>query len=135
MREVVVFERNAYNDSDDYAIKEDDFNDIMKNIEAVFEPCVFVGTVGRWNGTFQGYKYLPDLKDLRSAISGYDDIVIRQVGTRLNFTLIHHDGRHEMELRRLSDYGYNNRNNVSFDYFNEATLKYINRNTRNYGKI
>jgi len=135
MKEVVLFQRD-YNDyPDDCAVEDDIFNGIMQSIESIFEPCVLVGIVGRWNGRFDGYKYCHEFKDFQHAISGYDDIIIWQVGTRLHFTLIHHDGRHEMELRRLSDYGYDNRDNANFDYFNQATLKFINRNTRNYGKL
>ena len=135
MKEVVLFQREYSECPDDCDMGDFIFDNIMQGIEAVFEPSVLVGTIGRWNGTFNGYKYCHSFSDLRSALSGYDDIIIRQIGTRLRFTLIHHDGRHDVELRRLSDYGYNNRDNASFDYFCKATLKFIDRNTRNYGKV
>jgi hypothetical protein len=137
-KEIILFQCGVYNENycpDDYSMEEDTFNSVMQGIKAVFEPCVLIGKVGRWNGTFSGYKYCRDFKDLQNAISGYDDIIIRQIGTQLHFTLIHHDGRHEMELRRFNDYGYNNRDNACFDYFNEQALKFINRYTKNYGKI
>ena len=108
MEKIILFESGSYC-PDDYVLEEDDLNNVMESIKAIFEPSVFVGTVY--------------------------DLIITQTGARLHFTLLHHDGRHEMELRRLSDYGYNNRHNASFDYFNEATVKFIQHNTRNFGKI
>ena len=135
MKEIVLFRRGLSDCPDDCTTEDDILQDIMQGIKATFEPCVLVGTVGRWHGTFNGYKYCHNFNDFQSAIGGYDDIVIRQIGTRLQFSLIHHDGRHEMELRRLNDYGYDNRDNACFDYFNEAALKFINRHTKNYGKI
>jgi len=58
----------------------------------IFEPCVLIGIVGRWNGTFNEYKYYHYFKDLQNAISDYDDIVIQQIRVMLRFTLIYHDG-------------------------------------------
>jgi len=135
MKEVILFQREYTECPDDCTVEDDILQDIMRNIESVFEPCVLVGTVGRWNGTFNGYGYCHDFNAFQGAISGYDDIIIRQIGTRLHFTLIHHDGRHEMELRRFDDYSCNNRDDDSFDFFNEKTLRFINRHTKNYGKI
>ena len=135
MKEVILFQREYSDCPDECAVEDDILADIMRNIETVYEPSILTGTVARWNGSFSGYKYCHTFKDFQNAVSGYDDIIIRQIGTRLHFTLIHHDGRHEMELRRLNDYGYDNRDNACFDYFNEAALKFINRNTKNYGKI
>ena len=133
MKEIILFESGSYCD-DDCFLEEDTLNSVMESIKAIFEPSVFIGTVGRWNGTFSGYRYCHSFSDLQSAISGYD-LIISQTGARLHFTLLHHDGKHVMELRRLSDYGYDKRHNVNFDYFNEATVKFITRNTRNFGRI
>jgi hypothetical protein len=135
LKEVILFQREYSGCPDDCEMEDEILSGVYRCIEAIFEPCVLVGTVGRWNGTFSGYRYCHTFSDFQGAIGGYDDMIIRQVGTRLHFTLIHHDGRHEMELRRLSDYGYNNRDNASFDYFTEATMKFINRHTKNYGKL
>jgi hypothetical protein len=137
LKEHVFFESGSYAQDDcpdAYEWEADALNDVLNEIKSKYEPCVLVGTVGRWNGTFNGYKYCHDFNGFRDAISGYD-IIIRQKGTRLHFTLIHHDGRHEMELRRLNDYGYNNRDRASFDYFIESTMKFINKHTNNFGKI
>lgn len=79
---------------------------------------VYLGTVGRWNGRFVGYKYCQFFNDLQNAISGYDAIIIKLTGTRLHFTPIHHDGRHEMELRRFNEYTLSDENNDCFDCFN-----------------
>ena len=135
MKEIILFQRNYSECPDECAVEDDILSDIMQGIKKTFEPCILVGTVGRWNGTFNGYRYCYDFKDFQSAVGGYDDIIIRQIGTRLQFTLIHHDGRHEMELRRFDDEGLNNHNEDSFSFFHEKTLKFINRHTKNYGKI
>ena len=138
MQEVVLFQSNSHChdiDADDWGHEEFLLNSVLLAIQAIFKPSILVGVVGRWNGIFPGYKYCHNFCDLRDAISGYDEIVISQVGTRLKFTLIHHDGRHEMELRRLSDYGYDKRDRACFEYFNEEALRFIQRYTKNFGKI
>ena len=138
MKERVLFQSDSHEqevDDVDWDPETILLNSVLLGIKKIFGPSILVGTIGRWNGTFKGYKYCPTFQDLQNAISGYEDITIRQIGTRLHFTLTHHDGRHEMELRRLSDYGYEKRDNACFDYFNDEALRFINRYTKNYGRI
>jgi hypothetical protein len=109
-------------------------NRILQSIETCFTPSVLVGTVGLWNGTFDGFRYCLDFGEFRNVVSEYDNIVIRQIGTQLHFTLIHHDGRHEMELRRFTDYGYNHLNEYHFECFDEKTLKFIKCHTEGFAE-
>lgn len=110
------------------------FDNVMRAIKSNYEPSVLTGTVGRWDGTFCAYKYCHSFKELEDAICGkYDDVVIRQDGEKLYFTLIHHDGQHEMELRRLTDCDSNN--DICWDDFSEETVAFINRHTKDFGRI
>ena len=151
MKETILFQSGMYGysdcvdaDADTHAntdidavadVENDLLQSILQGIQAVFEPCILVGTVGRWNGKFVGYRYCQCYSVFENAISGYDDIIIKQIGTRLHFTLIHHDGRHEMELRRFNDCALNDPNRDCFQGFSDSTLNYINRNTNNFGKV
>lgn len=134
----ILFESGLYYQDerpDDCMLEEMTFNSVMQSMEALYAPSVFVGTVGVWSGRFTGYRYCCDFKDFMGVIGNYDDITIRQVGTQLHFTLRHHDGRHEMELRRLTDYGCNHLSSVDLEHFSEETVQFIKRHTRNFGKI
>jgi hypothetical protein len=111
------------------------YDDVMRSIEAVFGPSVLVGSLRLWHGRYVGYKYFRDFGDFQKAVAGYENILIRQIGTRLYFALIHHDGRHEAELRRFTDYGNDNLDKVNFDDFNQAASKFICRHTKAFGKI
>jgi len=129
---VVLFQSGSFAES---ALEKEAFNHVMRGIEAIFSQSVFVGTVGLWDGTRDGYRFCSDFKDLREVLSNYDDIIIRQIGTRLYFTLIHHDGRHEMELRRWNDGEWVNPHAFCLGEFDDMTLRFIKHSTENFGKI
>jgi hypothetical protein len=127
----VLFQSGSYNDND---LEEMTYINVMRRIEAVFQPGVLVGSINLWHGRHTGYKYCRNFSEFLDTVSGYQDTVIRQVGTRVYFSLIHHDGRHEMELRRFTEYGYDNLDKVNFDVFNQAASKFIKRHTRDFWK-
>lgn len=117
-----------------YEDEADNLHCLLTDISNMLQPCFLVGTVGRWNGTFDGYKYISDINDLKNALNDYE-LKISQVGTRLFFTLYHHDGSNYMELRKLTDYGLNNLNICSLNHYTTHTLQFIKRYTRNFGKL
>ena len=96
-----------------------DGNDAMRNIENNFEPSVLIGTVGLWHGRHKAYKYCENIKELRDSLSGYDNIIIRRIDSQLWFTLIHHDGQHEMELRRITDDDFLDWGDLNYEHFDE----------------
>jgi len=112
-----------------------EFDDLMQRVKSIFKPSVLIGSLGLWNGRCTGYKYCRDFDEFLSAISDYNNVIIRQVGTQLCITLVHHDGRHEMELRRLTDYGNEHMDGIFFDYYNEKALDFINHNTESFGYV
>lgn len=116
-------------------IEQEDFDCIMQEIKSVFDTSVLIGTLGLWHGKPTSFKLCSEFKDLERAVSGYDDITITQLGTRLFFALHHHDGTNHMELRRFNKYGSERLNEVCLDYFSEENIKFIKRCTKNFGKV
>jgi hypothetical protein len=104
---------------DDNNMKETAFDDVMRNIESIFEPSMFIGTVGVWHGRYKAYKFCENTKELREALMGYDDIIIRRIESQLWFTLIHHDGHHEIELRRITDDDFLDWGDLGCEHFDE----------------
>jgi flavodoxin len=131
--EEILFDSRSYcQDEDTGAMEEDEFNKVMRSIEAVFKPSVLVGVVGLWDGKRDGYKYCEDINELLRVITNdYDDIVIRQIGSGLHFILIHHDGRHEMELRRLTEEGINH----SYKLSEPEASEFIKLHSIDFGRI
>lgn len=67
------------------------------------QPIKVSGTLGLWNGRVEiAPKYYNDLME---AISGlvkeYDNFTLEQEGEKFFMTLIHHDGRHVLELESV----------------------------------
>jgi hypothetical protein len=138
LKEILLYQSEAkYQEEgwNNFLLEEFKFDHVMRDIQEFYTPSVLVGTVGVWTGRFAGYRYCSDFEDFRKFISTYDDIDIRQIGVKLHFTLKHHDGRHEMELRRLTEYGYDHLDVTSMEFFNEETLAFIKRHTNDFGEI
>lgn len=97
------------------------FNKVLDNRIIAF------GKVGRWNGTFGGYKILGDnLKDILT-YNGCDEIKIKQKGKNVYWTGYHHDGAIDMELRLIKN--DNNIDNFLNKIYNNEP---ISRATVNY---
>ena len=126
--EYILFESSSYNLETEYFKEERDYRKVMKSIEAIFTPSVLVGTAGLWDGKREAYRYFENVKELRGVIANYDGIIIRQIGVQLHFTLIHHDGRHEMQLRRLAD--------DAGDILDDPnTWEFIEQNSLDFGRV
>ena len=71
------------------------------------QPCVVIGSVGRWNGTFEIEQTRCD--DLSDAINkcwlGCDDIIVTKRHSVIDVVALHHDGRCNFEVRLLSGLG------------------------------
>jgi len=130
MKTTILFRSELDIDDEDYLLE-----DLLSDIEAIFEPCFMIGTVGRWNGSTDGYKYIHTMNDFRNTIAAYDIIEISQTGTRIGINLYHHDGTHYMELRKLTGYGYDNCYKYDFSYYNQSAKSFIDKYTKNFGKV
>ncbi len=113
-----------------------DYCKLLSNIKAKFTPSVLIGTVGVWSGTHKGFNYYLGFAELKQAIAEYDDLIVRQKGERLYFTLLHHDGRHNLELRRLTAYGAEHDDKLNADLYElDDIFEFIEKNTEPFGKI
>ena len=128
--EVVLFGGGLQRD--DYAYET--LDEILQDMESVFTPSVFIGTLGLWDGRHNAYRFCHDFNEIRRIIGNYDDVIISQVGTRLHFTFIHHDGRNELELRRLTDYGHDNVDSMKYAALEDA-LEYSKTHSEDFGVI
>ena len=127
--EIVLFESGVYADR---VQEEDVFNRVMRDIETVFKPSVLIGTVGLWHGRHNGYRYIRNFKELQETVCSYDSVIIRQSESGLWFTLIHHDGYHEMELRCIIDDDNFDWEDLRFSYFDEGVWQYIIDNSEHF---
>lgn len=98
--EIGFYEQDA---QDQWEVKDQDFSDnIWPMIEAQCNEDILIllGSVGRWNGTFNGGKIIyADEKNLRNTMSDYDEVsVIADSDNVLYIDYIHHDGSDTMYL-------------------------------------
>ena len=64
---------------------------------------IAIGTVGRWNGTFNGGKVLGNNLNEILYAGDCDDICVTYDRYNVHSILAHHDGRHNMTYRMLKD--------------------------------
>lgn len=64
-----------------------------------------VGTCGRWNGTYEGGRYIDGMRDLLKVLTDCDYITIYDEDGRLFLEAHHHDGSIYAEMRRLTKLG------------------------------
>lgn len=86
-------------------LDDDWYNYIEMNLINDIEQNYFVcsGTLGLWDGTYEGGGVLKNRKDFMSLLDGYT--IVDDDGGRLLVTSIHHDGTNQFELRRLTKLG------------------------------
>lgn len=86
-------------------LDDDWYNYIERNLINDIEQNHFVcsGTLGLWDGTYDGGGVLKNRSDFFSLLDGYT--IIDDEDGRLFVTSIHHDGSNKFELRRLTDLG------------------------------
>ena len=66
---------------------------------------LLTGKVGRWNGTFDGGKFITTVNELLSSISHLDYITITDENGHLKIEGSHHDGSDSYELKKLTNKG------------------------------
>lgn len=100
-----------------YDIAAENFNNIFQEIEnwADNNQVLFIGSVGRWNGTFAGGK-IGDFSTLfTEAIEDCDYYKIWEEDKVLNLKCSHHDGDNYYQIYVLTDEGLELYENWLFD--------------------
>lgn len=88
-----------------------DWDDIMTNLRYDKEnnvDCVVVGSVGRWNGTFEIIpKHFSTLIDaITACVQNADYIVMNEIDGAIDIEAIHHDGHNNFKIYKLNEKGY-----------------------------
>ena len=91
-------------------------------LERMFKDGYYLlkGTCGRWDGNYEGGKFIDTVDELLSCIDHLDSITIVDKDGHLMIDGSHHDGNDHYELKKLTKKGYELANN---NYFaNNRTL-------------
>jgi len=78
--------------------------------------CIFVGTVGRWDGTYEGGKIGKFWDLFYSALTDCHYFELYDEDGHLFLHGSHHDGDVSFEIKILTDKGYNFSENWSYSY-------------------
>ena len=108
------------NDNDYYSdevISEFEWENICDNYNSIFKlndfsDCLLIGTVALWNGTHKSCMYISDPQDLKEKCTDYEIIRFKRKGNKLFIELVHHDGTHEFEVKRINKKGMDRLSNV-----------------------
>lgn len=63
------------------------------------------GTVQFWDGCGHGGAFAGDWDEFLRILNGYE-VIVSAKGRQLFFDLVHHDGTHSFEMRRVTEKGY-----------------------------
>jgi hypothetical protein len=130
-----LYESGTDDNSEAVALEDEDFKWVLDHFGTCFTTSVFIGKVNLLDGEHRGYKFCDSIDDLHNFIGRFPHIVIRQIGTRIFFTLIGYAERHEMELRRLSEEGRMEYFEDMLFIFTEGAFRFIRRNSTTFGKV
>ena len=81
--------------------------DFIAELKKIFKDGYYLltGTVGRWNGTFEGGKFISNVNELISSLSHLDIITFTDDNGHLKIEGSHHDGSDSYELKKLTSKG------------------------------
>lgn len=107
------------------------WDDVKRELEKVFDGkrnFLAVGTCGLWNGTFAGGFTFDNLNRLMNiALKDCDYFKFWDENGHLFLQGWHHDGTNIVEIRELTDRGYNKLCKWEYDYSNHTSEKEIHR--------
>lgn len=100
------------------------WEETLGDLDSLFEyGVVLFGSVGRWNGVFEGGRVFKDLREaIDYAITDCDYIKIYDENGHLFITCSHHDGRCKFELKAL--------NKDAMDFYDRWNYGYDRRSER-----
>lgn len=84
------------------------WSDLKYSLERMFKNghYLLTGTCGRWNGNYDGGKFIETVSDLLTCIQHLDYITFTDRDGHLLIDGYHHDGRDHYELKKLTNKGY-----------------------------
>lgn len=85
-----------------------EWEDMKYRLERMLDDGHFLltGYCGRWNGRYDGGKFIESLQDLLSCISHLDGVTFTDKDGHLMIDGYHHDGYDHYELKKLTKKGY-----------------------------
>ena len=86
---------------------------------------ILTGRIQTWQGYQNGVAYAEDWDEFIKIISEYE-IRLSCKGRQMFIDLIHHDGTHRMEMRRVTAKGYEWRNNNPYHHKSEIASHLAN---------
>ena len=79
--------------------------ELKKLIENAEYGVILTGTVQHWNGKGYGGAHVMLWENFTKLLDGYE-VIVSAKGRQLFFDLVHHDGTHSFEMRRVTEKGY-----------------------------
>lgn len=88
-------------------LEEDNWNLEKDRMEEIFNNGDFlaIGTCGRWNGNFPGGFIFSNYNELMQRFTDCDYFKIWDENGHFYVTAAHHDGRHSIEIKQLTERG------------------------------
>ena len=119
-------------------LDECDWDDAKVELSDFFErkDVIMVGTIGRWDGTYDG-GMIGEFWDIYwKAIKDCDYIKIYDVNGHFYIYCSHHDGNNFFEVREVTDKGYEYYDRWQYDYGNNKSERYIhNQIIKRYSRL
>ena len=99
----------------------------MPVLERYFDShkCIIDGVAGRWNGRYYGGTVTESYRDFVELLEDCGYIEIYDNDGLLIIDGIHHDGRVHMEIKELTDKGYEWYRNYSDEWHGKDALRYL----------
>ena len=120
-----------------YAQNDLDFEVISDYIKYQFNnkgKLLAVGTVGRWNGTFEGGKIIDTFRDLLDLFEDCDYIKFEDENGHFYVTGSHHDGSISVEVKELTQKGEDYADRHEYDMSDRNLHKKL-WNSSNYSRL
>ncbi len=104
-----------------------DWDDAKVELSDFFEgkDVIMVGTIGRWDGTYDGGQIGEFWKLFYEAIKDCDYVKIYEKNGHFYIECTHHDGTNHLEVKVMTEAGMKYWNNWEYDYSNTKTMREI----------
>jgi hypothetical protein len=111
-------------DSDDWDCEKERLNDYFDS----GNHFLAVGICGRWNGNFAGGIIFDTLDELLKIARDCDYMEFRDENGHLYFDCFHHDGTNSVEIKEITDRGWDYYQNWNYgDWNDKRTEQYIHK--------
>lgn len=130
---LTMFEENV-SDDDIYntaqAFANDTVDSCLQCLEKYLKahPLLVTGSVGCWDGTYEGGKVIENSRELWKLFDGCDFYKIEDIKRHLYIECSHHDGTNYYEIRELTNKGYKFYQNYGWDMSRRELCEYLKYN-------